>query len=62
MIETIIKQNKIEIILGIDHDLDLLKANTHKDTQEFLDTNFNNNLLPCITRPTRITKDLSCLN
>ena len=40
----------------MDHNLNLLKAQTHKDTQDFMDMNFDNNLFPCITRPTRITK------
>ena len=45
----------------MDHNLDLLKATSHKITQEFLDLNFNSNLLPCITRPTRITKTSATL-
>ena len=56
MIDLIKKDNITNIILGMDHNLDLLKATSHKITQEFIDLNFNNNLLPCITRPTRITK------
>ena len=56
MIDLIKKDNTTNIILGMDHNLDLLKATSHKITQEFIDLNFNNNLLPCITRPTRITK------
>ena len=43
------------IILGMDHNLDLLKSNIHKQTQKFLDVVMNNGLLPLITRPTRIT-------
>ena len=35
--------------LGMDHNLDLLEASYHKETQDFIDLNFNNNLLPCIT-------------
>ena len=38
----------------MDHNLDLLKAMVHKDTQDFLDINLNENLLPCITHPTCI--------
>ena len=30
MLETLTKHNKVEIVLGMDHNLDLLKANTHK--------------------------------
>ena len=45
----------------MDHTLDLLKASTHKDTQEFLDLNFKQKILPCITRPTHITKTAATL-
>ena len=62
MLETITKTHKGEIVIGVDHNLDLLKASTHKDTQEFLDLNFEYKILPCITRPTRITKTNSHLN
>ena len=55
------EENKKEIILGMDHNLDLLKAMVHKTTQYFLDINFNENLLPCITHPTHITKTLATL-
>ena len=30
----------------MDHNLNLLKTQIHKDTQEFMDTNFDNNLFP----------------
>ena len=38
-----------EIILGMGHNLNLLKTQIHEDTQEFMDINFDNNLFPCIT-------------
>ena len=44
MLETITKTHKTEIVIGMDHNLDLLKASTHKDTQEFLDLNFEYNI------------------
>ena len=56
-----LKLEKKEIILGIDHNLDLLKSNNHPETQSFIDINFDNCLFPCITRPTRITKSSSTL-
>ena len=61
MIETIKRDNKKEIILGVDHNLNLLKATSHKGTQDLIDINFNNNLLPCITQPTCITKSTATL-
>ena len=45
----------------MDHNLDLLKSMIHKHTQDFLDLNFNENLLPCITCPTCITKTTATL-
>ena len=55
------KEKNKEIILGMDHNLDLLKAIHHKNTQDILDINFDNELLPCITRSTRITKSTATL-
>ena len=49
MIDEIQKVKGTEIILGMDHNLELLKASCHKIIQEFIDINFNSNLLPCIT-------------
>ena len=45
-----------EIILGLDHNLNLLKCHIHKSTEKFLEINLNNNILLCIARPTHITK------
>ena len=50
-----------EIIVGMDHNLDLLKTNSHSEIQHFININFNNNFFPCITRPTRITKSTATL-
>ena len=43
------------MILGMDHNMDLIKSSEHKLTQQFLDDLLNNDVLPTITRPTRIT-------
>ena len=45
-----------KLILGMDHNLDFLKHSVHKRTQDFIELNLDNNLLPSITQPTRITK------
>ena len=58
---TRLKLEKKDLILGIDHNLDLLKPNDHPKTQTFIDLNFDNCLFPCITRPTRITKSSATL-
>ena len=45
-------EQKSDIILGMDHNLDLLKLNTYKHTQSFYEIMLENNLLPTITHPT----------
>ena len=55
-----LESNK-EIILGLDHNLDLLKCHIHKSTENFLEINLNNNILQCITRPTCIIKTIATL-
>ena len=44
-----------EIILGMDHNVDLLKGNQHTPTHNFIENVTNLNLYPTITRPSRIT-------
>ena len=48
------KQKK-HLIIGLDHNLDLLKANQHRPTQNFLELIYTAGLIPKITKPTRIT-------
>ena len=43
------------VLIGLDHNLDLLKSNQHRNTHEFLENNIENQMLPCITKPTRVT-------
>ena len=50
-----------DIILGMDHNLDLLKLNMHKHTQSFYEIMLENNLLPTITHPTQITQSSATL-
>ena len=50
-----------ELIIGKDHNFDLLKSMEHKQTQYFLDTLLNKDLFPTITQPTRITKQSATL-
>ena len=49
------------IILGMDHNIDLLKTATHTSTQNFLETNLKEGMYPTITRPTRVTKTTATL-
>ncbi len=50
-----IKKEKKDIIIGTDQNLDFLKIHQHSNTAKFLDVNLTNDLLPTITKPTRIT-------
>ncbi len=50
-----IKKEKKDIIIGTDQNLDFLKIHQHSNTAKFLDVNLTNDLLPSISKPTRIT-------
>ena len=56
-----VKNEKKEMILGMDHNLDLLKSSEHKMTQNFLNCLLENNMLPTNMRPTRITHNTATL-
>ena len=56
-----IHTKKPEIIIGMDHNLDLLKSNLHKSTHAFLELMLQNELYPSITRPSRITNTMATL-
>ena len=49
------KENPKGIIIGLDHNLDFLKADKHQATNDFIQGNLDFGLIPTITRPTRIT-------
>ena len=42
-------------MIGLDHNLDLLKNSTHSLTQQFLKATLDAHLIPVITKPTRVT-------
>ena len=50
-----------EIIIGINHNLDLLKGQIHLPTRHFIDRIDELNLVPTITRPSRITSNSATL-
>ena len=52
---------KKEIILGMDHNLDLLKSGSHKQTQLFLNDLLDKEIYPTITHPTRICHNAATL-
>ena len=50
-----------DCIIGMDHNLDFIKHNQHSDTENFINNMLDSSLFPCITRPTRVTKNSSTL-
>ena len=55
------KFSKKEVLICGDFNIDLLKYNEHKGTQEFLHIMFNKGLHPIISKPSRITRFSSTL-
>ena len=61
--ELICHMNKtgLPAVIGLDHNLDLLKQKNHNPTLRFVEKNLDLNMVPCITKPTRITKSSATL-
>ena len=55
------KKSHEEIIIGLDHNLDLLKSDQYNLTSKFLELMLDHSMLPTITRPTRITSNSATL-
>ena len=53
--------NKYEVYILGDMNIDLLKHHTHLQTGRYLDMLYSHNLLPVITKPTRITSHTATL-
>ena len=49
------------LIIGSDHNMDFLKHEKHIHTRDFIETNLDHQLLPTVTKPTRITMTSSTL-
>ena len=56
----ILEENK-ELIIGTDQNLDFIKLNQHKLTENFLELNLSSGIIPTITKPTRITHQTATL-
>ena len=56
-----LKRDCNNVVIGLDHKLDLLKSDRHHNTHEFLESNLRNDMLPSINIPTRITNDSATL-
>ena len=54
-------QSYHHVIIGLDHNLDLLKSSMHTQTQQFLEATLENSLIPTITKPTRVTHSSATL-
>ena len=50
-----INGEKKELIIGLDQNIDYLKINCNKNAYDFFELNLDNQILPTITRPTRVT-------
>ena len=50
-----------ELVIGMDHNIDLLKGSHHNPTQNFIEDLSDIDLFPTITRPTRITNNSTTL-
>ena len=55
------KKQPTNIVIGLDHNLDFLKSDTHEPTNEFIQSNLDFGLIPTVTRPTRITQSTATL-
>ena len=61
MIKMLRAQREHEVVIGLDHNLDLLKYHLSSPTHKFLDLNLDVDLLPSITMPTRVTMNSATL-
>ena len=50
-----------DLVIGLDHNMDFVKSNTHRPTSEFINLNLDMLMMPVITRPTRITNSSATL-
>ena len=58
---TQLKKISPEIIVGLDHNLDFLKSDHHRPTNDFVNLILDNQQILTITRPTRIAKQSATL-
>ena len=61
LLHSLCKHKDHDLIIGMDHNLDLLQSHQHSQTNEFLELNLKKNLLPAISKPTRITNKSATL-
>ena len=56
-----VRHEKKRLIIGMDHNLDLLKESSHPPTHQFLELIYENGIVPTITKPTRVTTETATL-
>ena len=52
---TKLSKQKLPHLFGLDHNMNLLKIDRHEPTSQFVELTLDKGLIPCVTRPTRIT-------
>ena len=55
LIDKLKKQKSHEIVVGLGHNLDLMKSHLNQPTNDFIELNLDREMIPCITKPTRVT-------
>ena len=50
-----------DFVMGLDHNMDLLKHDQNSKTQLLFESMLDRHMMPCIMKPTRITKDTATL-
>ena len=53
--------SNLEVVLGMDHNMDFLKSEQNTGTQQFMNDLLDREMYPLITKPTRITKTTATL-
>ena len=61
LLDRLKKQKDHEVVIGLDHNLDLLKSHLNHPTNDFIELNLDRELIPCITKLTRITNKSATL-
>ena len=61
LLDKLKKQKDHEVVIGLDHNLDLLKSHLSHPTNDFIELNLDREMIPCITKPTRITNKSATL-
>jgi hypothetical protein len=60
-IQSLLNQERKEVVIMGDMNIDILKLNTHAKTQEYIDNIFSHGFIPLITKPTRVAAHTATL-